>query len=475
MKKILLILTLQLICSVPANAFVFYEDTKIWNQDSITFYFSDGSDQQKSEVKRFAKLWQRYIGIKFKYTNNKPTFFSFKKYYTITFKGSSNQSTKGAVNGTIHLGDLSDNSIFRKTTILHEFGHMLGLGHEHQRKDRPLALNNSSLINDCIQNQNQPGTWCKENLTNITDTEVFIESEYDSSSIMHYALKNIVGGNKKLLNTLPNDNSNTLSYTDKYYIAMLYNQNISDATLEKMHQQDLWNQQKFENAENKKREQAILNLSTSSCKTLETNTQTIDGKFCESGFMIIGKDNYSFPDAEFKNCHNSFKEIKEKINQHSYCQLSSSQLTKKRQQWSNHFSNFGQCQRLETLKKNNQEYFCRDGFSFVTKFNDMIGEKTVCYGSKEATYQAMKLNPVCNLDNQELSRYQAKVEKTTENKMTTKFCQVVIKKYKYVNCPTDFDYTIINKEIESEPINNKCFSSKFQAITAMNNMPFCQS
>lgn len=464
-----------LLWSLSSKAFVFYEDTKIWDQNSITFYFLDGSDQQKSEVKRFAKLWQRYTGIKFRYTNSKPSVFSFKKHYKITFKGGSNQSTRGAVNGTIHLGDLSENIIFRKTTILHEFGHMLGLGHEHQRTDRPQALNNNQLINACIKNQHQPREWCRENLSDITTTEVFIESEYDSSSIMHYALKNIVGNNVKLLNQLPNENSNTLSYTDKYFIAMLYNQNISDYTLEKMHKQDLWNQQKFELAENKKKEQSILKLSSSSCKTLEPNTQTIDGKFCESGFMIIGKDNYSFPDAEFKICNNSIKDIKEKIKQHNYCQLTIPQLESKRQQWSNQFSSFGQCKRLDTMKKNKQEFFCRDGYSFVTKNNDMIGNKTECYGSKERAYQAMKQNTVCNLDNFEFRKHQSNTDKSVKKQMVTKFCQVVKKKYKTVNCPTNFDYTIINRDDESEPISNKCFANKFQAINVMKNLLFCQS
>ena len=66
---------------------------------------------------------------------------------------------------------------------------------------------------------------------------------------MHYDLKNIAGNNQAMLNTLPKSQSHTLSYTDKYYIAMLYNQNISDKTLEQMHKQDIWKQLKFEKNE----------------------------------------------------------------------------------------------------------------------------------------------------------------------------------------------------------------------------------
>ena len=93
--------------SLSSYSFVFYEDTKIWDQKSIVFYFLDGTQKQKNEVKRFAKLWQKYTGIEFLYSNNKPSIFSLKKHYKISFKGNSNQSTRGAINGTIHLGDLS--------------------------------------------------------------------------------------------------------------------------------------------------------------------------------------------------------------------------------------------------------------------------------------------------------------------------------------------------------------------------------
>jgi hypothetical protein len=473
LKKYILILLLIWVAS--SESFVFYENTKIWNQDSILFHFLDGTEKQKNEVKKFSQLWQKYIGIKFRFSNTKPSSFSFQKYYKITFKGGSNQSTRGAINGIIHLGDLSDDIIFRKSTILHEFGHMLGLGHEHQRIDRPTSLNNKQLIFSCIKIQKQPKAWCEENLSNIMSDEVFIESKYDSLSIMHYALKNIVGDNTKLLNYLPDTGSNTLSYTDKYYIAMLYNQDISDKTLEQMHKQDLWNQQKFERAEKDKKEKSILSLKSNSCKPLSYKDQSADGKFCKSGFMVIGKDNLSFPELEFKTCSNNYKMIKNIIKTHPYCQLSSRELSKKRQLWSDEFSQYGQCRRLDSNTKNKQEYFCKEGFSFVTKNNDMVGKKTECFSSQESVYQAMQENSVCNMNDLEYRRYESRLKKNVKSQMITKYCQIVTKKYKSINCPLDFDYTIIDRQLDTRPINNQCFSSKYQAINAMKNMPFCQS
>ncbi len=453
--------------STQVNAFVFYEDTRIWNRDSITFYFLDGTPQQQSEVKQFAKLWERYTGIKFVYVNEKPGFFNFKQFYTISFKGSSNQSSVGRVNGEIQLGELSDNIVYRKSTILHEFGHMLGLSHEHQRQDRPDFLNSTKVLEQCKRQQVKSKSWCYNNILEQNFNEVFVESEYDLDSIMHYDLHTITGDDKY------KDNNHSLSYIDKYFIAMLYNQNISDKTLKKMHQQDLWEQQKFELKADKDREKNIMKLSTSSCKPLAYPNKSKDGKYCESGFMIIGSDDYSLPNPEFKTCYISLKQITKKIQQHPLCQLTRNQLAYKRKSWSDGFQSFGNCKRLDTNKRNNQEFYCTKGFSYVTKNNDLIGDKTKCYGSEESAYEAMKSDKICNLSKTEFNEYQRQQTIAQKRKLTSKYCQVVKKKYQNISCPKGFDYTIVEKDYTDEPINSKCFASTHQAINAMGNLRYC--
>ncbi len=465
--RLLLLLGLMFL-SNQLNAFVVYEETRIWNRDSITFYFLDGTMQQQNEVKHFAKLWERYTGIKFKYFSEKPGFFNFSQVYTISFKGNSNQSSVGRVNGQIYFGELSDNIIQRKSTILHEFGHMLGLSHEHQRQDRPSFLNSAKTLEQCKIQQAKSKNWCYNNILEQNFEDVFVESEYDIDSIMHYDLQTITGNEKY------QDKNHSLSYTDKYFIAMLYNQNISDKTLEKMHQQDLWEQQKFESKANKDREKNIMKLSTSSCKPLAYPNKSKDGKYCESGFMIIGNDGFSLADPEFKTCYFSLKQITKKIQQHPLCQLSKTQLLHKRKSWRNSFQNYGNCKRLDTNKKNNQEFYCTQGFSYVTNENDLIGEKTKCYGSEESAFQAMKKDEVCNLPPSDFRRYQRKQVIQQRRKLASKYCKVVKKKYHNISCPKGFDYTIIEKGYPDEPINSKCFANTHQAINGMSKISLCQ-
>lgn len=454
-------------------AFVIYEDTDIWNQDSITFYFKDGSLEQQSEVKTFTNIWQRYSGIKFNFTRTKPNFFNFDKYYTITFKGNKNESHRGSLNGMIYLGQLSDDIVFRKKTILHEFGHMLGLAHEHQRNDRSSALNDPKVIQACSESQNKSQTWCKDNLFEIFDETVFVKSEYDPKSIMHYDYNNFINDQLKTKYQLFDKTTNSLSITDKKYIAMLYNSDLSDSTIENMHKQDLWKQAKFENKAKEIKDLAMQELKTSSCKTLKYGETSKDGRMCEEGFMIIGQDNLSFHDEEFSTCYLSLKELKTTIQIHEFCQLSYSQLQLSRQAWIQGFANYGNCKRLETNEKNNQDYYCAEGYSFVTNDNDMIGKKTRCFGSQEQVYKEMMNNSVCNLSDKEFINYTNNKKSQFKQQLTTKYCSVVNKDYKTINCPDEYEYTIIKNENPSRPINQKCFANEFQALREMKKINFC--
>jgi hypothetical protein len=456
-------------------ALVIYEDTKMWNQPSITLYFKDGTAQQQSEVKNFAKIWERYTGIKFEYSTTKPSLFNFNKYYTITFKGNKNESHQGALNGTMHLGQLSDDIVFRKKTILHEFGHMLGLAHEHQRQDRAAVLNDPKVVDSCAKSQKQARSWCRENLFELNKDPVFVQSDYDSHSIMHYEYNNFIDNHLKTKYQLFDEPSNSLSLTDKVYIAMLYNPDLSSTTLDNMHKQDVWEQEKFERQAKQDKDFAMQNLQTASCKTLKYGTLSKDGRMCDDGFMIIGQDDLTFHEDEFSICFLSLKELDKTMKTHEFCQLSYSQLLYRREAWNKGFENYGNCKRLDTNQKNNQDFYCAEGFSYVTQDNDMVEEKTKCYGSQEQVFKEMMTNEVCNLTSTEFFTYTQNKKKDLAKQLTTETCSVVKKQYKTINCPDNYDFTIIKNDHPLRPINRKCFANEFQALREMKKIGYCSN
>lgn len=101
--------------------------------------------------------------------------------------------------------------------ILHEFGHALGLGHEHQHPDRPLDFNTPKAYEYFKTKYNWPHSYTYEQILKKYKPADVITHPYDENSVMLYPLSEEV-----LWKQAATGFNSTLSEEDEIFLASLY-------------------------------------------------------------------------------------------------------------------------------------------------------------------------------------------------------------------------------------------------------------
>ena len=174
----------------------------------------------RAKVIQFAKEWEKYANIKFNFVTNDNTakirvsFVSGDGSWS--YIGKSTPSSGATMNYGWLTATTADSEYSR--VVIHEFGHALGMIHEHQHPlvsipwDKPAVYAYYAAA---------PNYWSKADVDNnlfakysTTQTNY---SAYDPNSIMHYAVPNelTIGDFEVGWNTV-------LSPTDKSFIASIY-------------------------------------------------------------------------------------------------------------------------------------------------------------------------------------------------------------------------------------------------------------
>ncbi len=86
---------------------------------------------------------------------------------------------------TMHLEPNGDRPTFY-STILHEFGHALGLKHEHQHPDRKIKFNEKGVFDAFFNKDNFGIGDIYHNIIKQYPYEGHLVTDYDEDSIMHY-------------------------------------------------------------------------------------------------------------------------------------------------------------------------------------------------------------------------------------------------------------------------------------------------
>lgn len=212
-----------------------YQPSKKWIPgQEIRVRFLDGNEYVKSKVRQYAETWEEFANIDFVFVQSGPaeirvSFTLDKGSWSYFGKDSARQSkvktpdgpqfVRDATGASMNFGWFNDKTPeeeFRRTT-LHEFGHALGLHHEHQNKNQNIQWNEEAVYAYFAKIG-----WSREKTQSQVLKKYGNDSEisngvYDPLSIMHYYYppELIKGGTKVRANTV-------LSENDKAIIEEMY-------------------------------------------------------------------------------------------------------------------------------------------------------------------------------------------------------------------------------------------------------------
>ena len=160
------------------------ERRKLWHKKTLNVCFVE-KHRREDEIFEIAQTWSKHCGIDFKKVQNRRDSDIRIGYHS----DEGAWSYVGTDCAEIPLNELTMNLGFiDKATVLHEFGHALGLIHEHQSPgEGGFKWNKPVVIDDC---SGPPNYWDRETI----QSNIFYRykksqvsgTEYDPKSIMHY-------------------------------------------------------------------------------------------------------------------------------------------------------------------------------------------------------------------------------------------------------------------------------------------------
>ena len=178
--------------------------------------FLGGTDGEKALVRQVAPEWSKYGNIRFEFVERDPSDIR------VGFDpGAGNWSFIGTdairENKTMNLALRGRPEIHKQRVILHEFGHALGLGHEHKSPAASIQWDEDEIIKHIGSEWGWSEAKIRHNILNKLDETQTNFTEFDPQSIMIYPIPN-----RWTIGDFETDYNSVLSETDKRFIGEIY-------------------------------------------------------------------------------------------------------------------------------------------------------------------------------------------------------------------------------------------------------------
>lgn len=195
----------------------------LWDVGStIRVRFLDGSKKLKERVENAAMQWVEYANLKLDFGDHAdaPVRVSFKQDGSWSYQGKTSLLVENTKQPTVNFGWLKDNTKKEEVerVVLHEFGHVFGLQHEHGNPASTLKWNKDKVYETLGGSQGWMRDQVDRMIFAIWPPSYFpVHKVFDRESVMMYTLPKeyFVEGEGIGENT-------RLSLVDKQFIAALY-------------------------------------------------------------------------------------------------------------------------------------------------------------------------------------------------------------------------------------------------------------
>jgi hypothetical protein len=443
------------------------------NNHTLIVTYLDGTPDYKAEVERFSQEWAKYANINFAfysniddlpYSKNADVVISFNDQGNNSFIGKDSRSLakKGKKTMNLSIFKKEENINERRFIVLHEFGHALGLAHEHLRTDRNFYLDENKAYEYCEKIFHFGKEMCLHNMINTISGSKYYLSTYDPQSIMHYSLHPGFFDNKFSLR-----NNKSLSLLDKIEIAKIYPGRISEEEIIADHKLLVSEVDEMKTYKNCKINESTSTESRLNAQGIEAPTKI---RYYSLSSLVPGeyKNPFAWEDKEglvflLKNTE--------------YCNLEGEDLKNYREKiYAGHLANndYGNCtiplnsdgtpQLKGCTNENPYSILKRDHVTHVDNF---------CYPLFQVALEKLKSNKYCTLPTDELIEKE-KMD-AAQFEVDRKYGKCFVENTKNINqaqCPKGTSWTIL--KIKSKNTNIFCFSDSKIAINYMRKDRECR-